>query len=315
MAAQSTIVFADLCASAPQRPSAVAGSIASAARDGLLAGQYDVELRSLSVDEVRSAIAEYPSGHDRLAQDRNLILLDAGAMLAYAPYRARILLSNDPFEHADKIAEALALDSDALRVRLHDALLCAHSVISLGQPTFDAVAPLLSREPKVQRIPATALISNTGASAPVLVVNHEDDNQLQHALAQLIDAFPAERFVPFQSSSAFDNGWKAVLHLGIAYTSLPGARLGDAWLGEVPAIQLVNPSTLSAQRKRRAGQLSGRVVEHGKTGLLVPNLDELVTSVGELLLDPLPLRAVARAAKRRIDAPAEWDALLKGILQ
>lgn len=315
MTAQSTIVYADLCASVPQQPSAVAGSIASAAQDGAAAGQFDIELRSLSADEVRQAIDEYPSGHDRLSQDRRMILLDAGAMLAYAPYRARVLLSNDPFEHADKLSEVLSIDIDAVRVRLHDALLSAHSVMALGQLTFDAVTPLLSREPEMQKIPATSLLSSGDFSAPILVVNHEDDEQLNRVGAQLAEAFPDERFLSFVASSVFDGAWKAVLHLGIARSNLPGARLQDAWVGGVPAFQLVDPQSLSALRRRRAGQTSGLIVDHGRNGLLLQSLNELIATVGELLLDPLPARAVARNAKRRIDAPAEWDVLLQSILR
>lgn len=315
MAAQSTIVYADLCASAPQRPSAVAGSIASAARDELIAGQYDIELRSLSADDVRNAIDEYPSGHDRQAQDRSLILLDAGAMLAYAPYRARILLTSDPFEHAEKISETLSVDFDTLCIRLHDALLSAHSVIALGQLTFEAVAPLLPREPEMRRVPATALISSHASSAAILVVNHDDESLVQPVMTQLAEAFPAERFLPFSAAPVFDEGWKAVIHLGIAHSSPPGARLSDAWAGGVPTIQFVNPMALGAQRRRRPGQISGLVVDHGRTGLLVPSLNELISTLGEVLIDPLPARAVARTAKRRIDSPAEWEALLKSILQ
>jgi len=314
LAAQSTIIYADLCASAPQQPSAVAGSIASAAQEGSASGQFDIELRSLSADEVRSAIGEYPSGHDRLAQDRSMVLLDAGAVLAYAPYRARVLLSSDPFEHADRISEMLSIDVDAVRVRLHDALLCAQRVTTLGQLTFDAVAPLLPREPELQKIPATALPSSGDPSAPILIVNHEDEQLLHRAEAQLAEAFPAERFLPFWTSSVFEGSWKAVLHLGIAYSNLPGSRLHDAWAGGVPTLQLVDPQALSGLRRRRSGQTSGLIVDHGRNGLLLQSLDELVATVGELLLDPLPVRAVARNTKRRIDAPAEWDALLQRIL-
>jgi hypothetical protein len=299
----------------PQMPSAVAQSIARAAKDSLAAGQFGVGLRALSVDQVRQFINEYPSGHERLAQDCNLILLDAGAMLAYAPYRARVLLTDDPFENIDKICELLSVNIDALRVRIHDALLSAYSIVALGESAFDAVAPLLPQDPAVAVFPAAALRSGAGPEAPILIVNNEDERMMQQATALLADAFPQERFVPFDSSTVFDHGWKAMLQLGIARSDLPGARLSNAWAGGVPVVQLVNPLMLNALRRRRSGQLSGLIVDHGKTGLLVATIEELVATVGEFLFDALPAQAVARGAKRRVDTAAEWDAVLKSILQ
>ena len=315
MAAQSTIVHADLCASVPRLPSAVASRIANAAKDSPTAGQYGIDLQQLSAEEVRQLIKQYPSGHERLALDRNLILLDAGAMLAYAPYRSRILLTDDPFDHIEELSEALGMDADDLRIRLYDALLSADSVVALGESAFDAVAPLLAQEPKVTTFPALALKADLGSRAPILIINHEDERMLEGTIALLAGAFPEERFVPFESSTVFAQGWKAMLQLGIAYSNLPGTRLSNAWVGGVPVIQMVNPKALEALHRRRSGQTFGLVVEHGKTGLLAPSIEELIATVDEFLLDPLPARAVARGAKMRVNLAAEWETVLKSILQ
>ena len=315
MGAQSIIAYADLCTSVPQMPSAVAQSIVQAAREIPTAGQYSVGLRGLSVDQVRMYLSEYPNGHVRLAQDYNLVLLDAGAMLAYAPYRSRILLTTDPFEQVERISEELSVNVDVVRIRLYTALLSAHSIVALGEPAFDAVAPLLPREPAKAMFPATALQVDFGTDAPILIVNNETERMMEQSIALLADAFPRERFVPFDPSTVFDQSWKAMIQLGIAQSNLPGARLSNAWAGGVPVIQLVNPRALSALRRRRSGQVSELVVEHGKTGLLVPTIDEALVTIGEFILDALPARAVARGAKRRLNPTAEWDVLLKNIVQ
>jgi hypothetical protein len=80
-------------------------------------------------------------------------------------------------------------------------------------------------------------------------------------------------------------------------------------------LQTVNRASLMAHTRRQAGSLAEFVIEHGRTGLLFSNTDELFAALGDLLLDPLPGRSVARGARRRVDPPAQWDALLKAILQ
>src|SRR5215467_1158016 len=125
MLALSTIVYADIDPDAPIQPSQVAGAIASAARNSLSAGRFQIAQRALSAEEVRQSLANLPTGHEHLAPDDNLILLDAGAMLAYAPFRGRILLTFDPFASAEACARALDADASALRVRLHDSVLSA----------------------------------------------------------------------------------------------------------------------------------------------------------------------------------------------
>jgi hypothetical protein len=225
------------------------------------------------------------------------------------------LLTSDPFEDVERICEALSIEVSALRIRLHDALLSANNVIALGQTAFNAVASVVSRAPEAKIFPATPLRFGEAATAPILVVNNEEERMGQQALDLLTETFPGERFVRFDASGAFKHNWKVMIQLGMAESSLPGARLSDAWLGEVPVLQLVNPIALNAQRKRRSGDLSGVVIEHGRTGLLAATVEELVQALGEFLLDALPARAVARGAKRRIDPTAEWDVLLKTILQ
>jgi hypothetical protein len=134
-------------------------------------------------------------------------------------------------------------------------------------------------------------------------------------MARFADAFPGERFVLFDAASVYQNPWKAVVHLGIARSTEPGARLSDAWAGSVPVLQFVDPIALAAQRRRHGNELFSFVVDHGKSGLMSPAFDDLIAALGDLLADPMPTRAVARAARRRVDPAAEWDSLLQEILQ
>lgn len=314
MATQSTIVFADMGADAPQAPSAVAAGIARQAHDSLAAGQYDVALKSMTAEEVRDAIRAMPVGHDRLSLDRDLVLLDSGALLAYAPYCARAVLTRDPFVGAEALATALELDVDSIRVRIHDALLAAHKVVCLGSAAFDAVAPLVSRKPEERMFPPVALPAAVVGGA-ILVVNNEDERAGRDLLTALADTFPSEDFRAFDPASAFDTQWRAAIHNGIARSSTPGARLSDAWAGGVPVLQMVNRASLLAHNRRQAGSLAEMAVEHGRTGLLFSGADEFFAVLRDLLLDPLPGRSVARGARRRVDPPAQWDALLKAILQ
>jgi len=313
LAAQSTIVFADMGADTPQAPSAVAASIARQAHESLAAGQYDVALKPMSADDVREAIRAMPVGHGRLSLDRDLVLIDAGALLALAPYSARVVLTRDPFVGAEVLAATLGLDVDSVRVRIHDALLSASKVVCLGSAAFDAVTPLVSRKPEERMFPPTALtVAATGGA--ILIVNNEDERAGQDLAASLSDAFPSMDFRAFDPASVFEMPWRAVIQNGIARSSLPGARLSDAWAGAVPVLQLANRASLMAHN-RRQGSLTDLVVEHGRSGLLFSSTDELFASLRDVLLDPLPGRSVARAARRRVDPPAQWDALLKVILQ
>ena len=257
MSAQSTIVYADLCSAASQLPSAIAGSVARAAKESSASGQFDVALRPLSDDDVRQAVTEYPGGHERLSRDTNLVLLDTGAVLAYAPYRARVLLTTDPFVDVERISETLSINVDVLRVRLHDAFLMADNIITLGQAAFDAVAPLISRVPEAKVFPTKSLRFGESTTAPILVVTNEDERMGQQTLELLIETFPEERFVPFNASTAFNQAWKLVIQLGLAQSSVPGARLSDAWSGGVPVLQMVGPIAVSAYRRRRIRGLGG----------------------------------------------------------
>ncbi len=129
------------------------------------------------------------------------------------------------------------------------------------------------------------------------------------------DAFPKQEFEVFEPATAFDRSWKAVLHVGIARSSLSGARLNDAWAGGVPVLQLLDQASLIAQHRRNPSSLLELIVEHGRTGLMFTSVDELVYALGDLLIDPLPLRSVAKGARRRADPAAQWNALLKALLQ
>ncbi len=315
MAAECTIVYADLGLSVPHSPAVVAQTIAQHARDSLAASQFQVLSKPLSATDVFDAIRAMPSGHDRLSLDSDLILLDAGAVLAYAPYRARILLTCDPFASAEALAQLLGLDADTIRIRLHDALLSAEKVVTIASSAFDAIAPLISRKPEDRTFPPIALHGATEEQAAILIVNNEDESAVQDLLPMLTEAFPSQEFVVFDPATAFDGPWRMVLHLGIARSSLSGARLNDAWAGSVPVIQLVSHASLIAQHRRNPGSLLELVVEHGRSGLLFSSVDELMTALNDLLLDPLPLRSVARGARRRVDPAMQWNSLLRALLQ
>lgn len=312
MPSQCTIVYADLSLDRAQPSSAVAKSVAQQAKESLAAGQYDVALKALSAQEVRDAVRTLPTGHDRLSLDRNLILLDTAALLAFAPYRARAVLTADPFQDGEALAEILDLDADFLRVRLHDALLTAEKVICIGSPAFDALAPLVARKLEERMFPPVAL---EGGSDAILIVNNEDELALNDVMGYCDETFTVQDFRNFDPATVFETPWKAVVQIGIASSSVPGARLSDAWAGGVPVLQIVNRASLTAHQRRRGGSLVDMVVEHGKSGLLFNSSEDLVGGLRDLILDPLPARSVARGARRKVDPAAKWDLLLQAILQ
>jgi hypothetical protein len=315
LAAQSMIVYADLDTGAPQRPSAVAETLVRAAHESLAAGQFDIARRPLSLEDVAEGVRSLPTGHERLSLDTNLLLLDAGAMLAYAPYRALAIVTSDPFAGLENLSRTLEIGVDQLRMRLHDSLLAADRIVAIGQAAFDAIVTLVSKPPESRMFPPTPLRGAQAGRGPILIVGSEDERTLDAVAAMLSAAFPDEAFEAFDPATVLDRGWKAVVHVGLAQSTLPGGRLGDAWSGGVPVLQLVDPMRLRAQRRRHPEKLSEIVVEHGRTGLLSSTAEQLATTLGELLIDPLPARAVARGARRRIDPVAEWDVLLKALLQ
>ena len=254
-----------------------------------------------------------PIGHEHLAPDDNLILIDAGAMIAYAPYHGRVVLTIDPFAHTEAYAGILGIDVDVLRVRLHDALLSAQKVIALDNRAFDAVVPLLPNRPEKKNFPAAPLRSSHAAAAGVLVVGNDGPESTKQVMATFEREFPAQKFVAYDAGFVFGQPWKMVLHLGLIRDRGPGARLADAWSGGVPVLQCVDSARLDAYR-RRQHQAVHAFVEHGKTGLLFPTMEELIRALKELFSDSLPARSVARGARHRVDPAAEWDALFAEIL-
>ena len=315
LAVECTIVYADVGLAVPQSPSVLAQTLVQQSREGTSAGQIRIVTKPLSAADIEGAIRAMPSGHDRLSMDSMLILLDAGAMLAYAPYRARVLLTGDPFASVEALAQALRLEANALRLRLHDALLSAEKVVTIAGSAFEAVTPLISQRPEHRVFPPIALHVASAEEAPIFVVNNEDEDALQDLMRVLRNTFPAQEFQVFDPATALECSWKAVLQIGIARSSLSGARLNDAWAGGVPIIQLVDQASLIAQHRRNPGSLLEFVVEHGRTGLMFSSVDELIYALGDLLIDPLPLRSVAKSARRRVDPAAQWSALLKALLQ
>jgi hypothetical protein len=314
LASHTTIVYADLGAEAPQPPSVVAQAIAQAARESLFAGQFEVALQAMTADNVRRSMLELPSGHERVCQDRQLLLLGAGAMLAFAPYRASVMLLGDPFGRTDSMGSELGLDADALRVRLHEAICTAANVTTLSHEAFDAAVRVASRRPTRERLPTRPLNATSEPAAPILVVNHEDRGFFEQVNQVLTETFPQAAFVAFEAANAFERPWKAVVHLGVARSSSVGARLSDAWAGTVPLFQLCSPAAYTVARKRYGSYVSDVVVEHGRTGLRSTTRDELYSALHDFLFDPLPARVVARSARRRIDPAMEWDNFLRAVL-
>ncbi len=315
MAVECTIVYADLGPAAPQPPYALAQTLVQQSREGASAGQIRITTKPLAATDVQAAMRAMPSGHDRLSMDSMLVLLDAGAMLAYAPYRARALLTGDPFASVDRLAQTLQLDANALRVRLHDALLAAEKVVTIAGAAFEAVTPLIPQQLEHRVFPPIALSVASAEPAPIFVVNNMDEGTFGELMAVLTGTFPTQEFQVFDPATVFERSWKAVLHAGIARSSISGARLNDAWAGGVPIIQLVDQASLVAQHRRNPGSLLEFVVEHGRTGLMFASVDDLVYALGELLTDSLPLRSVAKTARRRVDPAAQWSSLLKALLQ
>lgn len=306
----SSLIYADIDPDASIQPSVFAGAIAAAARNSLSAGRVQIVQRPLSGTEVRQSLQDLQTGHERLAPDDNLILVDAGAMLAYAPYRGRILLTCDPFARAEACARVLECDADALRVRLHDSVLSAEKIITFGNQTFDAVLPVLPDWPEKRTYPAAPLrFSQTSATARILVVGNEGPEATRQAIDLLATEFPSEKFAAFERESVFVQPWKMVVHLGLVRNIGLGARLSDAWAGGVPVLQYVDQRRLGTHR-RRQDHAGVAFVEHGKTGLMFPTMQELVRSLRELLADSLPARAVARSARNHVDPASEWDAVL-----
>ena len=315
LAVECTVVYAELGLTVPQSPSMLAHTLVQQSREGATAGQIQITTRPLSAADVNGAMRAMPSGHDRLSMDSVLVLLDAAAMIAYAPYRSRVLLTGDPFASIDGLAQTLQADVNSLRIRVHDALLSAEKIVTIAGSAFEAVTPVISQRPEHRVFPPIALQVASTDPAPIFVVNNESESALEDLMTTLREAFPEQEFEPFDPATAFDRAWKAVLHVGIARSSISGARLNDAWAGGVPILQLVDQTSLIAQHRRNASALVELVVEHGRTGLMFHSIDELVYALGDLLLDPLPLRSVAKSARRRVDPAAQWNSLLKALLQ
>lgn len=315
LAVECTVVYAELGLAVPQSPSMLAQTLVQQSREGATAGQIQISTRPLSAADVNDAMRAMPSGHDRLSMDSVLVLLDAAAMIAYAPYRSRVLLTGDPFASIDGLAETLQTDANTLRIRVHDALLSAEKIVTIAGSAFEAVTPVISQRPEHRVFPPIALQVASADPAPIFVVNNESESVLDELMTTLHEAFPEQEFEVFDPTTAFDRAWKAVLHVGIARSSISGARLNDAWAGGVPILQLVDQASLIAQHRRNPSSLVELVVEHGRTGLMFNSIDELVYALGDLLLDPLPLRHVAKAARRRVDPAAQWNSLLKALLQ
>ena len=312
MRAPGTLIYGGLDPARSIAPSVLSDSIAAAARISLSAGQFQIRSRQLTTEEVRRSVLELQTGHVRLAPDDNLVLLDAGAMLAYAPYRARIVLAADPLACVEEYAQSLDADADVLRIRLHDCLLSAVKIVTLSNHVHDAVLPFLPNWPERKTYPSVPLRFSQASDAGILVVDNDAPDQAKTAIATLEQEFPSETFAAYDAEHVFARPWKMVLHLGLVRDLGLGARLSDAWAGGVPVLQCVDSVRLEAYR-RHQHQSTTAFVEHGKTGLRFRTMNELSHGLGELLSDSLPARAVARAVRHRIDPAAEWDALLTEI--
>jgi hypothetical protein len=296
-----------------QLPSIACESLMAAASSGSSANQYAISVKRLSSDDVISAIKTHRREHERAAWGSNLVLMDAGALTSYAAYRCCLFLTHDPFTDAADLAARCGLNQDEIRTRIHHALAMASRIFALGDDANAAVAPLIAKPLNNRTLPSMPLRADDTGSA-VLVVIHESQESVWARLCKpLKRKYPLYEFVMFSDVCPFERSWRAVIYIGSAVSSRPGARLRDAWAGAVPVLQLSDPGHV--RDRARSGTSEPQVVEHGKSGILCPGPQDLVSSFGELIADPVVSRMIARSAQRQIDSTGEWIRLAGDVLQ
>jgi len=267
------------------------------------------ELEEVAVEGLRSLIHRFPLGHARTrGDDSNLIAVDA-ALVVYAPYQARLLLSSDPFLQCDDVAERIEMPPELLRTRLHYALLNAERIVILGHRNFVSVASTVPTPPRLCDIPPSALPVANHKEGSILVV-HTDEEMWSVVRPRLADSFPQEEFTEFDEHDVFEGRWKIALHIGAATRTEPGARLVDAWAGGVPVVQFLQPG----QEQAQTDSYSPTSVSPPKTGLQAHSISELLLLLEDLIGDEFMTRALAQSASRQDIGRGKWQDVLDELL-
>jgi len=252
-------------------------------------------------------MAAEPLGHMRSRGECfNPIVLDA-ASIAYAPYSSRLLLTTDPFLLCDAVEKRVSVPASKLLVRVHHALLNAERVIVLGGKNVLPIASMMTVPPTVLDSPPSPLSYGTMDEGGVLVVP-SDEAIWENVRDELFQRFPLVRFCRFDHCNVFQKKWRIVLHIGAASLSEPGARLADAWAGNVPVIQLVT-DTQGAGREERDVYVSPDV-----SGLLALSFPELLLHLENLINNELMTSTLVQSAGQKGGGELYWKSLLEKIV-
>jgi hypothetical protein len=268
-----------------------------------------LSVQPLNDADARTAVDRFPLGNDREAA--NLILMDAAAMCAYAPYRATIVATENPFCRAGELASALRLDTDDVRVRIHHALCNASKVVSLGRNVAASLQPFLPHKQRVLDFPPVPLVWGS-ADKQILTVIHPGSEELgTMVLAALSSALADWDFVR-DLTDIFEMPWNAAVHIGPATSLEPGCRLRDCWAGNVPVFQIAGRE---GRRIRRPDRLLPLFVTEGTTGRLCEPVEALLSALRNFAADPDPVRETRLAVQNEADWPTAWASIASEILQ
>lgn len=288
-------------------------SLLSAVAHGPTSGRVSISVRTIDLGDLLNTIRNWPREIDREAWGRNFILTDVAAMAAYAPYRCTLFLAEDPFRSAAQLARSLSMPMDELVVRLHHCLINAAKVVTLTRDAELSLSPLMPQAATAINFPVVPLRPDVGGRRVLMIVHPGGEGLARLAQDALSREAPACEIVSDQTR-IFDHTWSAVVHIGMATSAEPGARLRDAWAGAVPVLQLDDREATARTRPPRNALLETQVSD-GKTGFLCRTVEELAMAFSELMDDPIAVRALARAAQRQIDAEKEWMTIADEILQ
>lgn len=296
----------------PVEPSVLAVELASHFAASPHALTSSMVLEPLTGEEAKSKLDEMPDGNIRTTGDVNLVLMGAIAAAVFAPFNARIVLGSDPFEEIKRAAPLFGRSEKYLTIRLHDALLRANQTITLDQNTFTSIAAVLPRRPVLSLPPAPLSVSKDPAG-PVLVIGNAGVRHLDRIKAALARAFPKLAFEQYDRETVFHRSWSVVIQLGLCTATEPGARLRDAWAGNVPVIQFVDQQMQRGAAKQQHWPLE-QMVQPGATGMLSRSLGELLHAVGNLASDTMVRRALAKAAAARFSGRAVWNNVVEAVV-
>jgi len=289
-------------------------SLLSAVAHGPASGRISISVRTIDLGETLNAIRHWPREIDREAWGCNFVLTDVAAMAAYAPYRCTLFLTEDPFRSAAQLARNLSMPTDDLLIRLHHCLMNAAKIVTLTRDAELSLSPLMAQAATAINFPVVPLRPALGGRR-VLMIVHPGGERLAGPAKDALSRESSECEVVMDRARIFDHAWSAVVHIGMATSAEPGARLRDAWAGAVPVLQLDEREVQARNRPQGNSQQLEALVSDGKTGFLCRTVEELAVAFTELMDDPIAVRALARAAQRQIDAEKEWMNIADEILQ